>query len=61
MPGTTVLIAWLAALSDDDVNKKMERFADTATRRGGNAHQSFAVLVDLRDEAIAFAVQQDSS
>jgi hypothetical protein len=54
MPGTTVLIAWLAALSDDDVNKKMERFADTATRRGGNAHQSFAVLVDL-------AVQQDSS
>lgn len=60
-PDPKVLIAWLAGLSDDDVNKKMERLADTATRRGGNAHQTFAVLVDLRDEAMAFAVQQGSS
>ncbi|WP_135454726.1 hypothetical protein [Mycobacterium sp. DL99] len=60
-PGTTVLIAWLDALSDEDVNNKRKRFADTATRRGGNAHRSLAVLVNLRDEAIAFAVQQGLS
>uniref|UniRef100_UPI003F581599 hypothetical protein n=1 Tax=Mycolicibacterium obuense TaxID=1807 RepID=UPI003F581599 len=59
-PGTAELKAWLAALSDDDVNERMKRFANTATRRGGNANQSLTVLVDFRDEATAFARQQYS-
>ncbi|OBK34097.1 hypothetical protein A5658_01445 [Mycobacterium sp. 1245111.1] len=50
-----VLTAWLTGLSDDDVNKRMERLAATAPQRGGNAHQTLAVLEDLRDEAVAFA------
>lgn len=59
-PGTAVLNAWVAALSDEDVNDKMQRFADTAARRGGNAYHSLNVLVDLRDEATAFARKRDS-
>lgn len=54
-PGPTALKAWVAGLSDDDVNDKMERFAV----RGASDADRVTVVLKMCDEALEFVAGQD--